>query len=151
VRIAIGSDHAGFELKESVKAYLESEGHAVSDLGTYDEEAVDYPDYAQAVAEAVAAGEARFGVLVCGSGLGMEIAANKVKGVRAVQVIDEEFAKMARLHNDANVLTLAGRYTDEMTARRIVDTFLTTPFEGEQPDGGRHQRRVDKISGLEKS
>jgi ribose 5-phosphate isomerase B len=144
MRIRIGSDHAGFALKEFVKAHLTSVGHAVVDEGPSSEESVDYPVYAQKVARAVAAGEADFGVLVCGTGLGMEIAANKVHGVRAVQVIDPEFAKMARAHNDANVVTLAGRYTDADTATRIVDTFLSTPFEA-----GRHLRRVAQIGAIE--
>jgi ribose 5-phosphate isomerase B len=144
MRIQLGSDHAGFALKESVKAHLASQGHEVTDIGTHSEEAVDYPGYAGTVGRAVASGEADFGVLVCGSGLGMQIAANKVRGVRAVQVTDPEFAKMARMHNNANVLTLAGRYTDPKTAGLIVDTFLSTAFEG-----GRHARRVDGITDIE--
>jgi len=144
MRIRIGSDHAGFELKESVRAHLESSGHDVLDVGAHSVDSVDYPDFAQQVGRAVAGGDADFGVLVCGTGLGMAIAANKVRGVRAVQVTDPEFAKMARAHNDANVLTLAGRYTDPATAAVIVDTFLGTPFES-----GRHQRRVDLIAGIE--
>lgn len=144
MRIRIGSDHAGFPLKEAVKAHLVARGHDVFDEGPPTEDSVDYPVYAGKVAHAVATGEADFGVLVCGTGLGMAIAANKVHGVRAVQVSDPEFARMARAHNDANVLTLAGRYTDEVTAARIVDVFLATPFEG-----GRHERRVEQISDLE--
>lgn len=144
MRLFVGSDHAGFALKEQVRKHLEQAGHEVVDVGTHSEESVDYPDYARAVGEAVAAGDADFGVLVCGSGLGMEIAANKVDGVRAVQVMDTEMAKMSRMHNDANVVTLAGRYIEPATADAIVDTFLSTAFEG-----GRHQRRVDKISALE--
>jgi ribose 5-phosphate isomerase B len=144
MRIHIGSDHAGFALKERVKEHLVAEGHDVTDVGTHSEDSVDYPAYAVQVGRAVAKGESELGVLVCGSGLGMEIAANKVHGVRAVQVIDPEFARMARLHNNANVITLAGRYTDEATAFDIVDTFLTTPFEG-----GRHERRVEGISEIE--
>ena len=144
MRLHIGSDHAGFALKERVKEHLIAEGHAVTDVGTHSEEAVDYPAYALRVGRAVATGQADLGVLVCGSGLGMEIAANKVHGVRAVQVIDPEFARMARSHNNANVITLAGRYTDEHTAFEIVDTFLATPFEG-----GRHERRVEGISDIE--
>ncbi|HEX9092852.1 MAG TPA: ribose 5-phosphate isomerase B [Coriobacteriia bacterium] len=144
MRIRIGSDHAGFGLKESVKAHLEGQGHEVVDIGTHSADSVDYPGYAGKVGRAVASGEADFGILVCGSGLGMSIAANKVHGVRAVPVTDPEFAKMARAHNDANVLTLAGRYTDSETAARIVDTFLATPFEG-----GRHERRVEGITEIE--
>ncbi len=144
MRLFIGSDHAGFSLKEQVRAHLEREGHDVVDVGTHAEESVDYPDYARLVAEAVASGDAEYGVLVCGSGLGMAIAANKVEGVRAVQLMDTEMARMARMHNNANVVTLAGRYTEPDTAYAIVDTFLGTAFEG-----GRHQGRVDKISALE--
>jgi ribose 5-phosphate isomerase B len=144
MRIRIGSDHAGFELKEAVKAHLISGGHEVVDDGPPSADAVDYPVYAGKVARAVAAGDADLGVLVCGTGLGMEIAANKVHGVRAVQISDPEFARMARAHNNANVLTLAGRYTDVPTAERIVDTFIATPFEG-----GRHERRVLQIRDIE--
>lgn len=144
MRIRIGSDHAGFALKEAVKAHLVEQGHDVSDEGPPTQDSVDYPVYAGKVARAVAAGEADFGILLCGTGLGMAIAANKVHGIRAVQVSDPEFAKMARAHNDANVLTLAGRYTDEATAARIVDAFLATPFEG-----GRHERRVEQITDIE--
>lgn len=144
MRIRIGSDHAGFALKEAVKAHLVEQGHDVSDAGPPTQDSVDYPVYAGKVARAVAAGEADFGILLCGTGLGMAIAANKVHGIRAVQVSDPEFAKMARAHNDANVLTLAGRYTDDATAARIVDAFLATPFEG-----GRHERRVEQITDIE--
>jgi ribose 5-phosphate isomerase B len=146
MRIAIGSDHAGFELKEQVRAHLESRGHDVVDVGTNGPASVDYPDFAWQVGEAVVRAEADFGVLVCGSGLGMAIAANKVAGVRAVQVMDAEMAKMSRLHNDANVVTLAGRYLEPVQAGEIVDTFLSTAFEG-----GRHQRRIDKITELERT
>lgn len=149
MRIHIGSDHAGLAIKEAVKAYLTSAGHEVTDVGTHSEDAVDYPDYAGKVARAVAAGKADFGVLVCGTGLGMEIAANKVRGVRAVQVMDAEFAKMARAHNDANVLTLAGRYITAEVAEKIVDAFLTTPFDGQRSDGERHRRRIAKVAKLE--
>jgi len=145
MRIAIGSDHAGFELKERVSAHLVGHGYDVADFGTHGPASVDYPDFARQVGESVAGGEADFGVLVCGSGLGMEIAANKVAGVRAVQVMDAEMAKMSRLHNDANVVTLAGRYLEPQCADGIVDTFLATAFEG-----GRHQLRIDKITELER-
>lgn len=145
MRLIIGSDHAGFALKEQVKAYLQREGRDVTDVGTTSEESVDYPDYAERVGKAVAAGEADYGVLVCGSGLGMAIAANKVPGVRAVQLMDTEMARMSRMHNDANVATLAGRYTEPEKAEAILDAFLTTAFEG-----GRHQLRVDKITAIER-
>ncbi|KAF0208944.1 MAG: ribose 5-phosphate isomerase [Actinobacteria bacterium] len=144
MRLSLGSDHAGFALKEQVKAYLQHKGYEVTDVGTTSEDSVDYPDYAEQVGKAVAADEADFGVLVCGSGLGMAIAANKVPGVRAVQLMDTEMAKMSRMHNDANVVTLAGRYTEPEKAEAILDMFLTTPFEG-----GRHQLRVDKITAIE--
>lgn len=144
MRLYVGSDHAGFALKEQVREHLEQEGHEVVDVGTHSEKSVDYPDFARQVGEAVAAGDAEYGILVCGSGLGMAIAANKVDGVRAVQVMDTEMAKMSRMHNDANVVTLAGRYTEPATADAIVDTFLATAFEG-----GRHQNRVDKITAIE--
>lgn len=145
MRIVVGSDHAGFALKEHVKKFLESSGHEVVDVGTHSEESVDYPDYAAMAAEAVASGQADFGVLACGTGLGMAVAANKVPGVRAVQVMDPELAVMARKHNDANVLTLAGRYLEPAVAERIVEAFLSTAFEG-----GRHERRVQKIASIER-
>jgi len=144
MRLIVGSDHAGFALKEQMKAYLQQKGNDVTDVGTESESSVDYPDYAEQVGKAVATGDADFGLLVCGSGLGMAIAANKVPGVRAVQLMDTEMAKMARMHNDANVVTLAGRYTEPAKAEAILDTFLSTPFEG-----GRHQTRVDKITSIE--
>jgi ribose 5-phosphate isomerase B len=145
MRIAIGSDHAGFELKEQVKAHLLDRDHDVVDVGTGGPVSVDYPDFARQVGEAVARAEVDFGVLVCGSGLGMAIAANKVAGVRAVQVMDAEMARMARLHNDANVVTIGGRYLGPEQAGEIVDMFLATAFEG-----GRHQLRIDKITELER-
>jgi len=144
VRITIGADHAGFPLKEAVKAHLVSVGHTVADAGAYSTDSVDYPVIAGAVAGDVASGAAELGVLVCGTGLGMAIAANKVAGVRAVQVNTVAFAEMARRHNDANVVTLAGRSIDEDTAFAIVDAFLSTAFEG-----GRHQVRVDQIGDME--
>ena len=144
MRIVIASDHAGFELKEAVKGHLVAEGHMVTDAGPDSPEPVDYPLYAEKVARPVARGEADFGVLVCGTGLGMAIAANKVRGVRAVAVTDPEFARASRAHNDANVIALAGRHTDAPTAARIVDTFLATPFEG-----GRHGRRVEQMARIE--
>jgi ribose 5-phosphate isomerase B len=144
MRIHVGADHAGYPLKEQVKAVLEARGHVVTDVGTHGEESVDYPDFAAAVARAVVAGQADVGVLVCGTGLGMAIAANKVAGARAIQASDPEMARMARLHNDANVLTLPGRHIDIERATDVLDAFLSTTFEG-----GRHQRRVDKIGALE--
>ncbi len=145
MRISIGSDHAGFEMKEKLEEHLRDAGHEVVDVGTHDEDSVDYPDLAAAVGRAVAGGEAERGVLVCGSGIGVAIAANKIDGIRAANVYDPEMARMSRLHNDANIVTMGGRYLPEEVARDIVDTFLDTTFEG-----GRHQRRVDKITELEK-
>lgn len=146
MRVYLGSDHAGFELKEQVADVLRDLGHDVVDIGAYTDESVDYPDYAERVARAVAAGEAPFGVLICGTGIGMAIAANKVPGIRAVQASDPEMARMARLHNDANILTLPGRYIDKERAAEVLSVFLSTPFEG-----GRHQRRIDKIGEIEQS
>lgn len=145
MRIYIGSDHAGFPLKEHLVEHLTSAGHTVLDVGTDDPEiSVDYPDFGFAVAEAVADGHADRGVLVCGTGLGIAIAANKVRSIRAVPVTDPEFARLARLHNDANVVALAGRFTDEATADAIVDVFLSTDFEG-----GRHAARVGKLDAVD--
>lgn len=144
MRIHIGADHAGFALKEAVRAHLTASGHDVTDVGAYSVESVDYPLVAEMVGTAVADGTAEAGVLVCGTGLGMAIAANKVHGVRAVQVNTPAFAEMARRHNNANVVTLAGRSISQDEAFAIVDAFLSTPFEG-----GRHQRRIDQISALE--
>lgn len=145
MRIHIGSDHAGFVLKEDVVEHLEGLGHEVTDVGAFTDESVDYPDYAREVAAAVATGEADVGVLVCGTGIGMAMVANKVAGVRAVQASTPEFARMARSHNDANVLTLAGRHSSTEEAFEIVDAFLGAAFEG-----GRHRRRVDKIRDIER-
>lgn len=144
MRVFLGSDHAGYELKERLKRHLTEEGYDVTDVGTTDGESVDYPDYALDVARAVRDGKADRGVLVCGTGIGMAIAANKVTGVRAAAVTEPELAEMARLHNNANVIAVAGRYTPEAKAIEIVDRFLATEFEG-----GRHQRRVDKIAAVE--
>ncbi|MDY0087817.1 MAG: ribose 5-phosphate isomerase B [Coriobacteriia bacterium] len=144
MRISIGSDHAGFQMKEMLAAHLRELGHDVSDVGTHSTESVDYPDLAALVGKAVASEAAERGVLVCGSGIGVAIAANKIDGIRAANVCDSEMAKLSRLHNNANIVTMGGRYLAEQTARDIVDTFLATEFEG-----GRHQRRVDKITALE--
>jgi RpiB/LacA/LacB family sugar-phosphate isomerase len=141
VRIYIGSDHAGFALKEHVGAHLTAAGHEVFDVGTDSADvSVDYPDYGFAVAEAIADGHGDRGVVVCGTGLGIAIAANKVRTIRAVPVTDPEFARLARQHNDANVVALAGRFTDPATADEIVDVFMNTPFEG-----GRHAARVGML------
>ncbi|MCL6480602.1 MAG: ribose 5-phosphate isomerase B [Firmicutes bacterium] len=143
-RIAVGADHAGFHVKEAVKRFLHEQGYAIQDVGTDSEASVDYPDFARQVAEKVARGEAELGVLVCGTGMGMAIAANKVPGIRAAVAHDALTARLARQHNDANVLAIGGRVLDEAAALAIVREFLNAQFEG-----GRHQRRVDKISALE--
>jgi ribose 5-phosphate isomerase B len=145
-KIAVGADHAGFELKNKIKAHLEQQGYEVDDRGTSSNDSVDYPDFARSVGEDVADKQAAFGVLVCGSGIGMAIAANKVPGVRAANVTSENEAQLSREHNDANVLTLGARILDESKALSIVDKFLNTDF-----GGGRHQRRVDKIADMERS
>jgi len=145
MRVYLGSDHAGFEMKESLKAYFERRGLEVVDVGAYSEDPVDYPDNAAQVARAVSGTSADRGVLVCGSGIGMAIAANKIAGVRAAMVTDPELARMARLHNDANVISLGGRHIPLDVAERILDAFFDTEFEG-----GRHQHRVEKIGALER-
>jgi ribose 5-phosphate isomerase B len=141
--IAIGADHAGYEYKEKIKELLKSLGYEFTDFGTKSKESTDYPDYAHAVAEAVAAGKAEYGILVCGTGIGMAIVANKHNGIRAGNVESVEAARMSREHNNANVLAVGERLTSWDTVKQIVKTFLSTPFAG-----GRHQRRVDKIHTL---
>jgi ribose 5-phosphate isomerase B len=145
MKIAIGADHAGYELKEKLKRRLLDQGFTVDDRGTLSNESVDYPDFAGEVGRAVAQGKADRGVLVCGSGIGMAVAANKIPGVRAANVTTVNEARLSREHNDLNVLTLGSRILREDEATRILETWLNTPF-----GGGRHQRRVDKISALEK-
>ena len=143
-KIIIGSDHAGHALKEALKPRLTEMGFAVTDAGTDSDRAVDYPDPGGKAAGAVSAGLFPQGILICGSGVGMSIVANRFPGVRAALCLDEETARLSRMHNDANILVLSGRKTDSETALRIVRVWLTTPFEG-----GRHQRRLDKIDGME--
>jgi ribose 5-phosphate isomerase B len=145
MKIAIGADHAGYELKEKIRRRLVQEGYTVHDKGTNSADSVDYPDFARAVGEEVERKDADFGVLVCGSGIGMSIAANKVPGIRAAHVTNMYEAQMAREHNNANVVTLGSRVLDEWTAIQAVEKFLHTAFSG-----GRHQRRVDKIMAIEK-
>src|SRR5581483_8598032 len=145
MKIAIGADHAGYELKENVRRWLVQHGIEVDDRGTNSTESVDYPDYARAVAEEVSRKDADFGILVCGSGIGMAIAANKVPGVRAANVSSEQEAELSRAHNDANVLTLGARLLNEHDALQILDVWLSTPFAA-----GRHQRRIDKIAEIER-
>lgn len=145
MRIALGADHAGVVLKEELKQHLGKRGIEYADLGTHTTESVDYPDVATAVARHVASGGFERGVLVCGTGLGMAIAANKVQGIRAAPVVEERATVACREHNDANVLALGARLTSPETALRLLDLFLDTRFEG-----GRHQRRIDKITALDK-
>lgn len=144
MRISIASDHAGFDQKQVLAAYLAECGHEVSDRGPANDDRVDYPDFAELVGRDVAEGAADFGVLVCGTGIGMAIAACKINGVRAVNIINTEFAALSREHNDANLITLSGRFIDEETNKAILDTFLSTKF-----GGGRHAGRVEKIMNLE--
>jgi ribose 5-phosphate isomerase B len=136
LRIAVGSDHAGYELKEHIRRRLVEAGHEVTDLGTDSTASVDYPVYGVRVARAVVKGEAERGIIVCGTGIGMAMAANRVRGCRAAPCVVEYAAEMARAHNDANVLTLGARILTPQIADRIVDVFLATDFEG-----GRHERR----------
>jgi len=145
MRVFLGSDHAGFEMKEALKPYFDRKGIELTDVGPDTDDSVDYPDFAASVAHAVAEGRADLGVLVCGSGIGMSMAANKVPGVRAAMVTDPELARMMRLHNDANIITLGGRYIPLQLAEEILDAFFDTEFEG-----GRHQRRIDKIAAMER-
>lgn len=143
--IALGADHAGFPLKEDLKSWLIGRGYEVVDCGTQSTESVDYPDYAAAVAGAVTAGKAGRGVLVCGSGIGMAIAANKVPGIRAAACTDAYTARLSREHNDTNVLTLGARITARDSAIEILEVWLAAEFAG-----GRHTRRVDKVTALER-
>lgn len=138
--LLVASDHAGLELKEKLKTTLDRLGVAYHDLGTHSTDSVDYPDFARRVAEAVSRGGAERGLLVCGSGQGMAMTANRYRGVRAALPFDEETARLSREHNDSNVLALGGRVLDHDLAQRILEVWLETPFAG-----GRHQARVEKI------
>jgi ribose 5-phosphate isomerase B len=138
--ILIGSDHAGFKLKEEIKTYLSSLNITYKDCGTFSEDSVDYPDFGHAVANDVLNKQADLGIIICGSGNGINISANKHKGIRSALCWNEEIAKLARLHNDANILALPGRFIDTEEAKRAVKIFITTEFEG-----GRHQNRINKI------
>ena len=146
MKIAIGSDHAGFAYKRELETVLRALGHTVEDKGTTSEASTDYPDYAEKVAHAVAGGEADRGVLICGTGIGMSIAANKVNGIRAAVVTDENTAELSRRHNDSNVFCAGARVTPVVKVAEALKIWLATPFEG-----GRHQRRIDKITDLEKA
>ena len=141
MRIALGADHAGVALKDDLKRLLDARGLSYTDFGTNSTVAVDYPDYAATVAHEVASGACDRGILVCGSGIGMAIAANKVAGIRAASITDEASARLCREHNDANVIALGARLTAAEEATHLVEIFLDTPFAG-----GRHQRRIDKIN-----
>jgi ribose 5-phosphate isomerase B len=144
MRIAIAADHGGFALKEALRHELQRKGHEVRDYGTSSLESVDYPDYAALVAKDVVSGGAERGILVCTTGVGMSIAANKIDGIRAALAVSPDEVRLTRAHNDANVLTLGAKYVDQAHAGELVDVFLSTEF-----DGGRHATRVAKIAALE--
>lgn len=141
IQVAIGSDHAGFDLKEEIKKHFSVQGFVFQDYGTFSDASMDYPDAAHPVAKAVEAGEFRWGILLCGSGNGVAMTANKYQGIRAALCWNEEIARLARLHNNANILVLPARFISGEEAMRCVETFSSTGFEG-----GRHERRVEKIS-----
>jgi ribose 5-phosphate isomerase B len=144
MKVALACDHGGFRLKEAIKSYLKELGVELIDYGTFSEESVDYPDFAKRAAEGIVKGEADRGIFICGTGIGISIAANKVRGIRAALCYNVYAAEMSRRHNDANVLCLGGRVMGEELAKRIVKAWLETPFEG-----GRHQRRIKKIEEME--
>ena len=144
MKIALGCDHGGLDLKEKVKAHLEARGFKIQDCGTYTTDSCDYPDFGAAAARAVANGDCERGIVICTTGIGISIAANKVKGIRCALLSDLMSARMTRQHNDTNMMALGAAVVGPMLALQIVDTWLDTEFEG-----GRHQRRVDKLSALE--
>lgn len=146
MKIAIGCDHGGFEHKNAIMEHLKERGFTVTDFGIYENKSVDYPDIALPVAKSVASGENDLGILVCGTGIGMSLAANKVRGIRAAVCSDHFSAKYTRLHNNANILCLGGRVIGIGTALELADLFVDTAFEG-----GRHQKRIDKITAIEQS
>ena len=145
MKIAIGCDHGAFELKEAVKAHLEQKGYEVCDYGTYSLASCDYPDFAEAAAKAVASGQCEKGIVMCTTGIGISIAANKVKGIRCALLADTWSAKMTRAHNDTNMMALGAAVVGKMLALEIVDTWLDTEFSAE----AKHQRRIDKITAIE--
>ena len=145
MKIAIGNDHVAVSLKNHIKRYIEAKGHEVVDFGTYTEERCDYPVYGKAVAKAVACGECDRGVLICGTGIGISLAANKVKGIRAAVCSEPYSARLTRQHNDANIIAFGARVVGQSVAEMIVDEFLDGVYEG-----GRHQARIDMISEIEK-
>lgn len=144
MKIAIGSDHGGYDLKEQVKTWLQEMGHEVEDFGCYSKESCDYPDFGAAAARAVASGQCEKGVVICTTGIGISMTANKVKGIRCALCGDPWSAEMTRRHNDANMLAMGAGVVGPQLARQILEAFLTHDFEG-----GRHQRRVDKLMALE--
>ena len=144
MKIALGCDHGGYAMKEDIKKQLESLGHEVKDCGTYSTESCDYPIFGEAAARAVASGECEYGIVVCTTGIGISIAANKVKGIRCAHCADCLQAEMTRRHNDANMMAIGAGFTGKNMAERMVEVFLTTEFEG-----GRHERRVNKMMALE--
>ena len=144
MKISLGADHKGFRLKRDIRGFLESQGHEVIDFGTDSDESVDYPDYAQAAAQAVADGKAELGLVFCWTGTGMAITANKLHGIRSAVVLNTDMAQLAREHNDVNVLSIPSKYVEPEQARAIVQSWLTAHFEG-----GRHARRLEKIERLE--
>lgn len=144
MKIVLASDHGGYELKEYIKNYLQTKSIEVIDVGAYDEKSVDYPDYAKKAAEKINNKEAEFGIIFCGTGIGISIAANKVNGIRAALCHDIFTARMAKMHNNANILVMGGRILGKGIAIEMVNTFIETEFEG-----GRHQGRLDKISEIE--
>ena len=144
MKISLGCDHGGLELKEKIKLHLEEKGYEVKDCGTYSKDSCDYPDFGEAAGRAVASGECEKGIVVCTTGIGISIAANKVKGIRCALLSDPLSARMTRLHNDTNMMALGAAIVGPMLALEIVDTWLGTEFEG-----GRHQRRVDKMMEIE--
>lgn len=144
MKIAMAADHGGYELKNILKEYLEGKGHTVTDFGTNSPDSVDYPDFAKLCCEDVISGNADFGILVCGTGVGISIAANKVKGIRCGLCPSEQIAALVKQHNNANVIALGGRTTEPELAKKIVDAYMSAEFEG-----GRHQMRIDKIMAIE--
>ena len=144
MKIAMGSDHGGFALKQHLKTYLENKGCLVEDCGTDSTQSCDYPDFGRLAAEAVASGRCERGIVICTTGIGISIAANKVKGIRCAHCADSLQAEMTRRHNDANMMAIGAGFTGKNMAERMVEVFLTTEFEG-----GRHARRVDKLNAIQ--
>ncbi|MBQ3789996.1 MAG: ribose 5-phosphate isomerase B [Lachnospiraceae bacterium] len=143
--IALGSDHGGYDLKEAIREHLEKRGFTVRDFGTHDKSSCDYPDFGIAAAKAVASGECERGIVVCTTGIGISIAANKVPGIRCALVHETTSARLTREHNDANMIALGGGFVGELLGREIVDVFLDTPFSGEE----KHVRRINKVMELD--